>query len=110
MHAIRSAGRASHRTYPLIDRVYNLRPLPKGVDIEEWALDLSYTEQDMAEYFLGRAWAPQQRVGVALELYDDAEAPVSPQRALQLIGLAQPMDLLSQVPTTIPIPVKVPGS
>lgn len=99
--------RRGHASYPLIDRLYDLQKLPKGVTIsgDMWLLELSY--EQTADYHLGMVFTPQQRVAFAAELFDEAEAPVSPQAALQALPAAVTMTRLSIPPQSIKIPVVV---
>jgi hypothetical protein len=99
--------RSGHGSYPLIDRSYDLRKLPKGVTItgDMWLLELSY--EQTADYHLGMVFTPQQRVAFAAELFDEAEAPVSPQAALQALPAAITMTSLSIPPQSIKTPVVV---
>ena len=99
--------RGVHASYPLIDRTYDLRKLPKGVTVEGdmWLLELSY--EQIADYHLGMVFTPQQRVAFAIELFDNADSPVSPQVALQALPVAQTMSRLSIPPQSIKTPVVV---
>lgn len=106
-------SRAAHPTYPLIDRHYDLRKLLDKAEVEVdgdmWMLDISYTEQKMAEYYLGASPDPRQKVGLAAELYDE-EASLSPQTFLQSLPIAATMQRLSAGLQAIPVPVRLPGS
>jgi len=84
-------GSHVHKTYPLVERIYDLRRLPQGVDPAEdlWLLEFSY--EPAAEYYPGLTFSPQQRLAFAAELYDEAEAPASPQAALQALPVAASM-------------------
>jgi len=89
------SSRTGHKTYPLIDRTYDLDKLPEGVTLQDdsWLLELAY--EQIAEYYLGIAFAPQQRVAVAAELFDEAETPISPQSFLQSLPIAPTMNRFS---------------
>ena len=84
-------GHKSHKTYPLVERIYNLSRVPEGVVPADdlWLLEFSY--EQAAEYYPGFTFNPQQRLAFAAELYDDAAAPVSPQVALQALPAAATM-------------------
>lgn len=84
-------GSHGHKTYPLVERTYDLKRLPSGVVPEDdlWLLEFSYDQA--AEYYPGLAFSPQQRLAFAAELYDDAETPVSPQAAIQALPGAASM-------------------
>ena len=97
--------RGGHSSYPMIDRTYDLRKLPKGVVVDGnmWLVELSY--QQIADYHLGMVFTPQQRVAFAAELFDDGEKSVSPQAALQALPAASTMTRLSIPPQSIKTPV-----
>lgn len=100
--------RGGHASYPLIDRTYDLRKLPKGVTVagDMWLLELSY--EQIADYHLGMVFTPQQRVAFAAELFDNADNnPISPQTALQALPAAKTMTRLSIPPQSIKTPVVV---
>ncbi|MFN7979211.1 MAG: S8 family serine peptidase [Vicinamibacterales bacterium] len=99
--------RTGHPSYPLIDRAYDLRKLPKGVVVsgDMWLLELSYDQT--ADYHLGMVFTPQQRVGCAIELYDAEESLTSPQSYLQALPTASTMTRLSISPQPITAPVLV---
>jgi hypothetical protein len=84
-------GHKSHKTYPLVERIYNLSRVPEGVVPADdlWLLEFSY--EQAAEYYPGFTFNPQQRLAFAAELYDDAATPVSPQVALQALPAAATM-------------------
>ena len=100
-------SRGSHASYPLIDRTYDLRKLPKGVSVEGnmWLLELSY--EQIADYHLGMVFTPQQRVAFAAELFDMSDNPVSPQMTLQALPAAQTMTRLSIPPQSVKIPMVI---
>jgi hypothetical protein len=77
--------RGAHPSYPVIDRQYDLRKLPKDVTPEgdAWLLELSYSQ--IADYYPGQEFSVQQRVAFAAELFDGAEKPVSPQEFMQAL-------------------------
>lgn len=101
--------RGNHGSYPLIDRTYDLsasKIAKIAVPPEEfWTLELSY--EQIAEYYPGITFAPQQRVAFAAELLDEADAPVSPQAAIQRLPEAATMIRLAVPPARIPVPVVV---
>jgi hypothetical protein len=101
----------SHRSYPLSDRKYDLSATklerrsitpPEG---DLWLLEVSY--KDIAEYPATIDFSPHQRVGVAMELSDDADEPVTPQRAMQGLPLAVTMTRLTVPENRIPNPIIV---
>jgi hypothetical protein len=102
-------SRGDHASYPLIDRTYDLSAsklakiaLPPH---EFWMLELSY--EQIAEYYPGITFAPQQRVAFAAELFDEADSPVSPQPAIQKLPAAATMTRLAVPPTRVPVPVVI---
>jgi hypothetical protein len=62
----------------------------------------------MAEYYLGIAPDPIQRVGLAAELMDLSESPVGPQQYVQSLEIAPQLDRLSiaHAVTKVPISAK----
>ena len=98
-------SRGGHKSYPLLDRTYDLRRLPDDVQIDGdmWLLELMY--EQIADYFPGIAFSPQQRVSFAAELFDSGEQPTSPQSALQALPIAQTMTRLSILPAAVRTPV-----
>jgi len=107
MAALKPVTRSAHRAYPLIYRSYDLKPhAQKAAKSDDWLVEVSYTEQGMAQYFLGATPDPRQRVGLAIEIVDADEAPVSPQGAIQALPTAISMDVLSAtVPLRVPVPI-----
>jgi hypothetical protein len=97
----------SHESYPIIDRTYHLRRLPQGtsVDGDLWLLEVSY--EQIAEYYVGIAFAPDQRVAFVAELFDAGTNPASPQAALQALPTNVTMTRLSVPPQKIRTPVIV---
>ncbi len=89
------AARAGHPSYPLTERLFHLNRVPKGVRVTSdlWVIELSY--EQIAEYFPGIDFSPQQRVAFAAELFDAGEAPVSPQLAVQSLPIASSLQRLS---------------
>jgi len=96
---------ASHPTYPLIDRWYDLKALPSGVSIsgDLWMLEVSYKE--LADPPAGIDFDSGQRVAIAAELYDRGEKPVDPQPTMQALDITATMNRLSIGPATIRTPV-----
>jgi hypothetical protein len=68
-----------------------------------WLLQIDYKQ--IAEYYPGIDFSPQQRVAFAAELYDQSEKPVSPQSALQALPIAATMNRLSVTPTIVRTPI-----
>ncbi|MEO5960872.1 MAG: S8 family serine peptidase, partial [Opitutaceae bacterium] len=104
-HALHPSG-SSHKTYPLIERKYDLKKLPNGVQApkdELWLLELTY--QQAAEYHPAIDFNPQQRVAFAAELYDESEQPSSPQAALQTLPATANMTRFAIGATVVRNPV-----
>jgi hypothetical protein len=99
--------RGSHRSYPAIDRSYDLRKLPKGATLngDTWLLELNYDQ--VADYYPGMEFSLQQRVAFAAEIYDDAEEPLSPHGFLQALPSAVTMTRLSIPPQGVKTPVVI---
>lgn len=99
--------RGGHTSYPLLERTYYLRKLPKDASVEGdmWLLELSY--EQIADYHLGMVFTPQQSVAFAAELFDVADDPISPQAALQALPAAKTMTRLSVSPQSVKTPVIV---
>jgi len=100
-------SRAGHPSYPVIDRSYDLRKLPKNASVEGdiWLLELSYDQ--IADYHTGMVFTPQQRVAFCAELFDRGHDPVSPQVAIQSLPSAVTMSRLSVPPQSIKTAVVV---
>ena len=105
-HAMRFK-RSPSNSYPLTNRVYDLKRLPKGETVKGdiWLVELSY--EQIADYSPGIEFSLQQRVSFAAELWDDSEEPASPQGALQSLPIAQTMNRLSVPPTIVRNPVVI---
>lgn len=103
---LRAKGR-SHRSYPLIDRRYELAPQETAgaVDDSPWLIEMSYDVT--AEYCPGIEFTPKQRVGLVLELADADEEPVSPQPFIQALPIAPTMVRLSVEPTALPAAIMI---
>jgi hypothetical protein len=93
--------------YPIIDSTVDVSlsrleangQAPTG---DLWSLTVSY--KDLGPPPAGVEFAPQQRVGVAMELFDAGEAPVSPQAAVQAAPVPQMNRLpVLQAPARVPI-------
>jgi hypothetical protein len=101
-------GKAAHRSYPIIDREFDIAParldeakLMPSSDV--WILELSYEE--IAEYYPGIEFSPLQRVAFAAELYDAGEKPQSPQVSVQRLPIAATMVRLSVARVAVASPV-----
>jgi hypothetical protein len=107
-----SGSKSQPRSYPLFVRRYQLRPdkLEKGnerIAGDEWIVEVEYTQT--ADYYPGLVFTPQQRVGVAIELLDGAEKPVSPQAAIQALPVAATMVRLGTLAVPLATPITVKG-
>ena len=59
-----------HGSYPLLERLFNLRNLPAGTNVEGdfWLMEIAY--EQTADYHPAMTFPPQQRVAFAAELFD----------------------------------------
>jgi len=103
--ALNGSRKDLHVSYPLSDRLYPLKPLPKGVNIEGdiWLAEIDYDVR--AAYYPAFDVTPQQRVAFAAELIDFGETKISPQEFLQRLPIAQTMQRLSMLSSPIRTPV-----
>lgn len=100
----------SHRSYPLIDRSFdlgsdNLARQKIDVNSDQWLLEVFY--EIIADHYPGIVFSPQQRIGIAAALFDDQEDPVSPQAAIQALPIAASMVRLSTLSTPLAVPIIV---
>lgn len=104
LRALRSRE-ATHRSYPLFERVYNLdKVAPAALPANDlWIVELSY--EQIADYYPGLDFSPQQRVAFAIELIDRDEKRFSPQRLIQAMPIAQSLHRLSVPPQIVRAPV-----
>lgn len=97
-------------SYPLLERVYNLRKLPSDAKVEGdfWLIEIAYEQN--ADYHPAMTFPPQQRVAFAAELADRGGRRLSPQSALQSLPAAKTMMRLTVPPTVarLPIVLKTP--
>ena len=100
-------SRSGYESYPWIDRTYDLQ---KGVgdgapDGDTWLLELAY--EQIADYYPGITFNPQQRVAFAAEIFDAGEDPLGPQPFMLSLPVANTMVRLSIPPQTVKTPVIV---
>jgi len=103
-------GPGAKGAFPVSDRLFNISMAEldrQGAvpDSDEWVLEVSY--EDLGPPPAGMGFNPQQRVGVAIELRDEAELPASPQHAIQSLPAALSMNRLSVLQLPIEVPVTV---
>lgn len=103
-------SRGSHPSYPIIDREFDLsakKLAEKKVQVDDdlWIVEITYEET--AEYYPGIEFSPQQRLGLAAELYDANEKPTSPQESLQKLPVTATMVNLGVPKTRISNPVVI---
>jgi hypothetical protein len=98
--ALRSS-RTGHNSYPLVDRLYDLKRLPDDIKPsgDMWLLEISYSI--IADHYPAIDFSPMQRVAFAAELFDEDEEPLSPQSAIQALPIAKTMQRLSV--TAVPV-------
>lgn len=103
-------SKGNHHSYPIIEREYDLsakkladkKVRPPG---DLWIVEFAYEET--AENYPGIEFSPQQRVGLAAELYDATETPTSPQEFVQALPVAATMVNLGVPRTRIANPVVI---
>jgi len=103
-------SKGNHHSYPIIEREYDLsakKLADKRVQVpgELWIVEIAYEET--AEYYPGIEFSPQQRVGLAAELYDATETPTTPQEFVQRLPVAATMVNLGVPRTRIANPVVI---
>jgi hypothetical protein len=103
--AHRTAKLISRGSYPLLERLYNLRKLPPNLSVEgdSWLIEIAY--EQTAEYHPAMTFPPQQRVAFAAELFDKGNKNVSPQSRLQALSATRTMTRLTVPPTVARLPV-----
>jgi len=103
--AQRTAKLKSHGSYPLLERLYDLRKLPPKltVDGDSWLIEIAY--EQTAEYHPAMTFPPQQRVAFAAELFDRGAKKLSPQRSLQSLPATKTMNRLTVPPSVARMPV-----
>jgi len=103
--AQRTSRVKSHGTYPLLERLYDLRKLPEGFEVEGdlWLVEIGY--EQTAEYHAAMIFPPQQRVAFAAELFDRGAKKLSPQAPLQSLPTSATMTRLSIPPAISRMPV-----
>jgi hypothetical protein len=95
--------RLAHKSYPMIDREYSLKKEGLELQGDTWVLEIYY--EQIADYYPGIDFTPQQRVAFAAELIDKGKSPVSPQSAMQGLPVAATMSRLSFPHAVIRAPV-----
>jgi hypothetical protein len=109
MHPEAPAQRTSrlkpHGSYPVLERLYDLRKLPANLTVEgdTWLIEIAY--EQIAEYHAAMAFPPQQRVAFAAELLDRGPRKLSPQSHLQALAITKTMTRLTVPPTAARLPV-----
>ena len=108
--AQRTSTVKSHGSYPLLERLYDLRKIPEGFTVEGdmWLIEISY--EQIAAYHPAMTFPPQQRVAFAAELEDRGQRRLSPQSALQSLPATKTMTRSTVPPTVarLPIVLKTP--
>lgn len=103
--ALRASAFKAHGSYPILERLYNLRNLPPNVKVEgdSWLIEVAYVQ--IAEYHAAMSFPPQQRVAFAAELVDLGPKKLSPQPHLQALAVTKTMTRLTVPPTATRLPV-----
>lgn len=99
-------SRGGHNSYPVRIKRYPLRRAYDGSRARDdlWLIELSYEE--MCDYAPVQSFTPEQRVSIAVRLYD-RQGRVSPQQAVQEHPMAVSMTRLSATPIPARVPVVV---
>lgn len=94
-----------HASYPLLERLYNLRKLPPNLSVEgdSWLIEITY--EQTAEYHPAMTFPAQQRVAFAAELFDNGDKDLSPQSRLHALPATKTMTRLTIPPTIARLPV-----
>jgi len=108
--ALRGSGNATG-AYPLVDRTYNLSTnhledqeiVPRS---DEWVVEVEYS--DVGPYPPALRIDEQQRVAIALELFDKSDLRISPQLAVQAMPVTTTMVHLGGTKQAIWSPIKIP--
>ena len=91
-------------SYPLVSQEYSFARVDVSqLDSDFWIMELSY--EQLADYLPSMAFAAQQRVAFAAELYDEDPDPASPQALLQALPAASSMNRLSAQGSVVQTPV-----
>jgi hypothetical protein len=103
--ALRSHTLRSYGSYPLLERLFDLRKLPSGhtADGDFWLIEITYNQ--IADYLPAMIFPPQQRVAFAAELFDKGPKTVSPQSSLQALPATKTMIRLTVPPSAARMPV-----
>jgi hypothetical protein len=106
LYSLRGKANPTHPFYPIIERIYNLKRLPKGasIDGDMWLLSLSYADTS-AGYHPAITFTPQQRVAFAAELFSDEDSSQSPQHFVRAIPVASTLNRLSVPPAIVIAPI-----
>ena len=108
--AARRVVPARNHSYPLAVNRYDLksnveRLRKKNVVLDDiWTIELQYVIT--ADYAIGRAVGPEQRVALALRLKDEA-GKLSPYPSVEVHPLAKTMTRLSRIPLQLRTPIRV---
>lgn len=97
--SLSARNRRGSSKYTLLRREYNLPEEMRDSDL--CLMELKYSNVQMAPYPGSLNISPQQRVGIAFELVDLAEEPVSPHQFIQSLPVAESLNRLTiQTPTS----------
>jgi hypothetical protein len=94
-----------HGSYPLLERLYNLRKLPPDTKVEGdfWLMEIAY--EQTADYHPAMTFPPQQRVAFVAEISDRGQRRLSPQSALQALPATKTMTRLTVPPSVARLPI-----
>lgn len=85
--------------YPLFNRIWNLKDV-QNITNDQWTAELKYSQ--LATYAAGHNVSPMQRIAIAAEIWDEAEAAVSPHTFIQSLPIASTLNRLSNTVAMLP--------
>jgi hypothetical protein len=92
--ALKAQKRKGGGSYPLVSQEYSFQSVDAStLQSDMWLVEIAY--EDIADYLPSMAFASQQRVGFAAELFDDSAIPTSPQALLQAMPIVAGMNRLT---------------
>ena len=93
--------------YPLFKRTWKLsKAREKGImQGDFWVLEFKYSQ--IAAYTAGHTVPPSQRVGLAAEIWDEAETPLDPHSFVQSLPIASTLIRLSNTSAWLPQAISI---
>ena len=100
--ALQAQKRKGGGSCPLVSQEYSFQSVDVStLQSDMWLVEIAY--DDIADYLPSMAFASQQRVAFAAELFDDSAIPTSPQALLQAMPVVAGMNRLT-AQTRLPKP------